>query len=285
MEKNKSRKIKIMVMTMLLCVAMLSATTYAWFQLTNSPSVSKLSLKAGTVGSLQISKNANNGFTNSIDLTSMVPANSCLRPLTTIDGKTFYKPVYSNQGKVSGVEAKALTAQQLAAVINKTEEAGGYLVQTEFYLKASTGEDKTISIRLAGDGVEGAAAGDYTKVENKGTGDTAAAAVRISFAANKQVKVMEPNADAVLVRDGTQYAMAGWNNLATVQQGQNHKFKQAGGTAYNQAVSDVLFTMPTNQAVKVTMSIWIEGADPDCVNDIAGDLMSTQIRFISQDMN
>ncbi len=33
------------------------------------------------------------------------------------------------------------------------------------------------------------------------------------------------------------------------------------------------------------MTIWIEGADPDCINDIAGDLLSTQIKFISTDLD
>lgn len=285
MKKIKNKKVKAMIVTMMLCVLMLSVTTYAWFKLTNSPSVSKLSLKAGTVGTLQISKNANNGFSDTIDLTALVPENACLRPLTTVNGKNFYKPIYSNQGKVNGVEANSLTQAQMTAIANKSEKDGGYLVQVEFYLKASTSENKNIGIKLAGTGVEGAAPGDHTKVENSTNADTAAAAIRVSFEANNQVAVFEPNADEVLTRDGEQYAMNGWSALKTIQQGKNYKFKRAGGNAYDQSVSDELFTIPTNQPVKVTMRIWIEGADPDCVNDITGNVLSTQIKFISQDIN
>ncbi|MBQ3544518.1 MAG: hypothetical protein IJA34_05985 [Lachnospiraceae bacterium] len=57
------------------------------------------------------------------------------------------------------------------------------------------------------------------------------------------------------------------------------------GSTYTDYVSEELFRIPTNQAVEVTMYIWLEGADKECVNKIVGNAINAQIRFISEDMN
>ena len=54
---------------------------------------------------------------------------------------------------------------------------------------------------------------------------------------------------------------------------------------YDKITSDELFRIPVNTAVPVTMTVWLEGADPDCINAIMGNLINAQIRFISTDMS
>ena len=229
---KKNRKLKTMIVTMLICVMMLSATTYAWFRLTNSPSVSELSLKAGTTGTLEIGKTSTGTFSDSVDLTEAVAANSCLKPLTTVNGKTFYKPVYSSNGKVISIESTALTPAELTAITNKSETEGGYIVQTKFFLKASTSEDKSIDIKLAGAGITGTTSTDGTIIKNTGSSDSAAASIRISFATTSETAVLEPNADLTVTGREAQTSMTGWDSLNTIKEDSNYKFKNNGSTGY-----------------------------------------------------
>ena len=74
-------------------------------------------------------------------------------------------------------------------------------------------------------------------------------------------------------------------NLTTLKQGQNYLFMNSGNTAYDQKVSGEIFKMNTNTPVKVTMTIWIEGADKDCINEIAGDVLKSRIQFICTDLD
>lgn len=280
---GKKKKITTMIITIIMCVALLSATTYAWFKLTNSPSVSELTLKAGTEGNLKISKdNSEGSYTDQLNLSSFVPENACLRPLTTLDGISFYKPIYSANGVVESVEASPI--DNLQNVVNKAEADGGYLVQVDFYLKAEAGDTKDINVCLAGDG----AATNYTKVEDNSASDHGAASVRISFTTDTATTVFQPNADTILAnRDGNgQHSMTGWDDFdkATLKQGANHKFYD-GVSAYNQSISGSVIQMKTNTATHVTMNIWIEGADADCINEIAGNVMKTNIQFICTDLN
>lgn len=280
---GKKKKMTTMIITVFMCVALLSATTYAWFKLTNSPSVSELTLQAGTEGNLKISKdNAEGSYTDQLNLSTIVPENACLKPLTSLNGKDFYKPIYSANGVVESIEASPIA--DLQSIANKKEVDGGYLVQVDFYLKAETGDTKDINVCLAGDG----ASSSFTKVEDNSTSEHGAASVRISFSTDSVTTVYQPNADTVLTnRDAAgQHSMTGWEDFdkTNIKQGANHKFYD-GSSAYNQSISGTVIQMKTNTATHVTMNIWIEGADADCINDIAGNIMKTNIQFICTDLN
>ncbi len=69
------------------------------------------------------------------------------------------------------------------------------------------------------------------------------------------------------------------------QSSSNFMFAAAGSGTYDKITSDELFRIPVNTAVPVTMTVWLEGADPDCINAIMGNLINAQIRFISTDMS
>ena len=191
--KEGKSKFTVMITTMILCVLLLSATTYAWFKLTNSPSVNELTLQAGTEGNLKICKTETGKYGDTLDLSAFVPANACLKPLTTIDGNTFYKPVYSSDGVVTAVEDTAIA--NLTAIANKTEENGGYIVQTDFYLQATSSVTKEIGIKLAGSGASGTGSDLYTKLSNSTGSDEVAASVRVSFTCGSTTTVLEPNAE------------------------------------------------------------------------------------------
>lgn len=281
-KKSKKQKIITSIVTVLSSVALFTTATYAWFALTNSPQVSQLTLKAGTSGSLQICNTQNGNFSDTITLD--VPAQSCLKPITTLNGTQFYKPVYGPDGMVASIEPSALSGAELANVSNKTEANGGYVIQKTFYLRATTESSVSLSevdVRLAAP--HGNTQG--TKITNADSSH-AAEAVRISFTCNGRTVILEPNADAQVAGRTTQTALSGFANVSTMKQSSsNFMFAAAGSGAYTQVTSDELFRIPVNTAVPVTMTVWLEGADPDCINTIMGNLINAQIRFISTDLN
>lgn len=267
-------------------VALLTTATYAWFSLTNAAQVNQLTLKAGTTGSLLISNSATDGFSEAIDLT--LPENCCLRPLSTTDGTSFHKPIYGTDGVVESVNTTAITAGDLENMINDSEANGGWLIKKTFYLKANTKSELTeVGIKLlAPKNTESG-----TTIDNASADTYGAEAIRISFTCtdvdnNTVTKILEPNADETFEKAATQASLRGWSDVDTIKQsGTDYKFSNNDGTSYTDYVSEELFRIPTNEAVAVTMYIWLEGADKECVNEIVGNAINAQIRFISEDMN
>ncbi len=278
----KKQKIVARIIMILSSIALFTTATYAWFALTNSPQVSQLTLKAGTSGSLQICNTQSGTFGDSITLD--VPSQTCLKPITTLNGTQFYKPVYGSDGVVSSIESSAIAGAELTKISNKTEADGGYIIQKTFYLKATTESMNNITdvdVRLVAP--QGMASG--TKITNSGS-THAAEAVRVSFTYNGKTVILEPNADAQVTGRTAQTALAGFANVATLKQSSSSfLFAPSGSNTYTQATSDELFRIPVNIAAAITVTIWLEGTDSDCINAIMGSLVSTQLRFISTDLN
>lgn len=322
-KNTKRRKVMTTAVAAISSVALLATATYAWFVLTNRPTVTQMEMKAGTSGNLQISldNNANNFGTN-ITFTfteneqAFIPV---LKPLASKDGKTFHVPTYNNLGVVTGVNSTAISETTNSNYFNNTEANGGQLIKKEFYLKGvATDGTETIGIRLMGKYDN--TASDYTKIFDVTGGNadnTAAESVRISFVytdSNNQttVTVLEPNANySSAVEDSEldensiykktitgQYnpyttASGGIGTITynTVRQSTNYLFQ--AGVASNQVTeasdyatpySPVLFTIPTNTACKVTMYMWLEGTDSNCTNAAEGDSLKTQLMFFSSDL-
>lgn len=277
--KSKKQRIIATVAATVCSAALLTTATYAWFSLTNSAKVNQLTLKAGTTGSLLISNSATEGFSDAISLT--LDEECCLRPLSTLDGTSFHKPVYGTDGVVESVEVIAVTNTELDEMINETEDNGGWLIKKTFYLKATTKSELTeVGIKL----LAPKNTDSGTAIDNA-TGTNGAEAIRVSFTYNGTTKILEPNADATFTEATTQASLAGWSDVSTIKQGKNHLFSIDNGSTYTDYVSEELFRIPTNQAVEVTMYIWLEGADKECVNKIVGNTINAEFRFISEDMN
>lgn len=296
-KRNKRQRIMATVVASISSVALLTTATYAWFSLTNAAQVNQLTLKAGTTGSLLISEKADSGFAENISLT--LKENCCLRPLTTKDGKGFFKPIYDTDGIVKKIDTKKYEGDALKNMANKLEVEGGWLIEKEFYLLANTQNEKTTAtIKLLGPNGEKIGENDMgTIISNAVEGEHGAEAVRISFTCDNDVKggsqnpksvtkILEPNADVTVadLTDPNQAKLEGWADIQVIKQNENSLFKNAQGE-YTENISEELFTIPTNVATKVVMRIWLEGADSECVNKIVGKTINTQIRFISDDMN
>ncbi len=278
--KTKTNKIFQTFAVVIMSVFFLTTATYAWFSLTNAPKVNNLVLKAGTTGNLLISNEKTTGFSDSISLE--LDGECCLRPLTTINGKTFYRPIYASSGMVEAVSPNPIPTEELDSMTNKIETKGGWLIKKTFYLKATVKDLSSVDVRLMAP-IPTRETG--TAISNVNKNSHGAEAVRVSFTYNNTTAVLEPNSDVITeAANASQASLAGWKNMSVIKQGANYKFSNDNGRTFTSDVSDKLFDIPTNKPVEVTMYIWLEGADRDCVNEIMGNSINVELRFISEDI-
>lgn len=324
MKKNsKRKKIVTTAVAAISSLALLTSATYAWFYLTNKPTVSSMTMKAGTSGNLKICNTENGSFGSNISFEfkegdkTIVPV---LKPLASKDGYTFNEPIYNDAGKVNDVNTTSINEATQAKYFNNEEKKGGQLIKKDFYILAEAADDKTsVGIRLMGNygSVDSDAAYtkivDYDTVTNKvvDVSTTAAEAVRISFVydngGTKNIAVLEPNANyndtSVKKNDiydktiSDQYnpyvtGKLGAVSYKKIRQGTNFKFQSdyasatvTEASAYDQNYSPVLFNIPTNTKCKVTMYIWMEGTDANCTNAVEGTSLKTQLMFYSNDLS
>lgn len=291
-EKNlvkKAKKMRSMIMMMLLCVLMLSAATYAWFTLSNTAKISNLTMTVGEATGLQIAKDTGTGsahtpgtYSSVLNFEDGVDPNykitGLLLPATTTDGQTFLMPVYDEDGKVSG--SKAADKHLTNATSQATDE--GYYYETTFYLKA-LGEN-SIHIKLK-DGAtlpntgiaenSNTATGTYVLAKNgstKNKGYLGSQAIRISLTAGTNTLVYEPNSD-VHGSSGMSAALANGVSFSPVA---STSVQISTGAFSSQSK---YLTLAGNTDTLVTMRIWIEGTDDDCVNEISLNDIIAQLMF------
>lgn len=279
-KKYRKKNRKKTIVAAFIITGILTVPVLAWFSLTNTPTVNEIAMSAGVTGALKISLTENGVYGDEINLSEVIPDNVVTRPITSNNGVNFYKPIYSASGVVQSIESTPLSASELALVTNKKDGEGGYILRADFYLLAESPNPGTVAIKLTGSGVPGSD-GAYTIITDKNGGD-AAKATRISFTANNQTAVVEPLADVSVAGNSAQMVMSGFSSLHTIKQGQNGMFLNTSTNTYSNAISETLFNINTNTKTKVTMYIWIEGSDRDCINDIASDSFGLKIKFYSE---
>lgn len=284
------KKIRVAIVSACASIILLGTTTFAWFTLTNQARVNEIKLKAGTESGLLIGHTPDSLGMEPIDFKYQENGVSyCIRPITSVDGNKFYAPIYGTQGVVTDVEKTPLDINEIC---NKTEEDEGYMLTYKFYLKAESNSiTYPVGIRLAS--IQAVEEGEGTKV--KQTTDTqsgAEAAVRMSFSANGTTTIYEPNSDKIVTSRDEQVEMNGWSSVKTIKQTSSESGLFAENTElpykkaeYTSTVSPELFKIPINTATEVTLHIWLEGADKDCVNEIAADELLSNITFICTDLN
>lgn len=291
-EKRKAGNLKSKLLVCLLYVAVLSTATYAWFTLNNKPRVYNLSLTAGGAADLLIADDLGGSPGKYGEYLNLEEANQTpvamnemkLTPVTTVDIKTFYEPLYNGK---SVTDTKEITDEK---TLNEN-----YVYQKTFYLKA--GSLKTGSGKKVGAGVKSydiMLLGPEQGEENTGCvikqaagssaegGATAANSIRIAFIVEGQeeIAVYEPNSgqhnsgDSATNSIPSQYG--GYKTLKQPTAGGEFE----GGEGGN---SEKLFTIKEDEDVLVTMLVWIEGTDDDCTNSIQMDEIIGNIQFISSD--
>lgn len=287
-KQKKVKKIRSTIMMLLLCVLLMSAATYAWFTLSNTAKVSNLTMTVGDVTGLQIADDTGSASTKPSNnawkqATTAVTFNGKLLPATTTNGKTFLKPVYDDEGKVSDT-------QQAAEKLDKSTtnaNAEGYYIEFNFWLKALGNAGDTTTVKLEkGTGLNN---GIYADAQNpsgtyslsKENGENSvlpSAAVRMSLVNGEAVKVFEPNSDFNTSADqkATDSRSSKTAKASDIQQ-------NIAGTfgAGNADTSDAVLTLQNNEATRITLYLWIEGTDDQCGNEIAAKNIVSQLKFVT----
>lgn len=241
-------------------VAMLSTATYAWFTLTDSPTVNGLKLTAATTGGLQICETENGTYSNLLELNETTAHK--LTPVTPTGAATFAKPVYTGNA-VNSTEGLTLDYST----------DNNYVVKYTYYLK-STGGD-TVKVGLMGGKDDGSAnpAGSFVvrTTQNQATMQ-AASAIRVGFHVGNVWKIYEPNAD--VTGTGTMATNGVTALVSDLQQTEAGSFTKGGsGTT-----SEMMFEVDGTPKM-VEMYVWLEGTDDQCADEIQTDELKAQIQF------
>lgn len=281
---RKAKKIRSIVMMALLCILLLSTATYAWFTLSNTAKVANLTMTVGEVNGLRVALPSSNGgapsdeskWSGKVELPEIKGE---LMPANSRDGKTFSKPVYNEEGQVEKLEAVKDTEKLTKS--NSDSKKQGYYYETTFYIQ-SLGEDAKVKL-VQGEnlGNESTRKGTYVRVKeytNKSKGSkNAAAAIRVSLTANGQTKVYEPCAD-ITDKSGTRAELAKGVSFSAVStdaaQNENGKFNPGG------QYSNIVLNLKEDEKTLVTLRIWVEGTDDQCVNEIQLEKLVGQLQFV-----
>lgn len=271
-EKQKKRFKTALIMS-LVCVVLLSGATYAWFTIANKATVNRLALQVVSDGRLYIADTRENitKKQSALDLTDSL--NKVLYPCTTEDGKTMYKPVYSDNNHVTG--SKLVEAGEKTAYYYETDL---WLMVEETLAENAANNYYDITLGKAG-------GADGTTIDAV-SGSHPEYCMRISFECGDTVAVYEPHSDEHLTGvQGVDYAfntLPGLSSSVPVhKQLSTGRFGGETGTVYYEGDSSALFTIKGNEPTKVTVKIWFEGTDNDCMNEIQAEKIEGMLKFVS----
>ena len=271
-EKQKKRLKTALIMS-LMCIVLLSGATYAWFTIANKATVNRLALQVVSDGRLYIADSRENitKKESSLDLTDSF--NKVLYPCTTEDGKTMKKPVYSDNNHVNA--SKPITE----------DEKSSYYYETDLWLMveetlAENADSNYYDITLGkADGADGTTINTISDSHPE-------YCLRMSFECGDTIAVYEPHSDEHLTgTEGVDYAYNTLPGLSSSvplhKQLSTGKFGGETGTVYYEGDSSALFTIKGNEPVKVTVRIWFEGTDKDCMNEIQAEKIEGMLKFVS----
>lgn len=260
-QRRKRNKKDIRNAFVMLCVtiAMMSTATFAWFTMTDSPTVQGLKMTAAATGGLEL-KYGNEDWNSSITVDS---ATKSLSPVS-IMGSTdkFGSPVYTN-GIVTTVQE-----------ISDSGELEKCVAIYEYQIRAvgATASSPVKVGLLGGDGAGSNPTGTFIVRSNANSASQQAAyAIRVGFKIDNNWIIYEPHADQTT---GGTKAVNQYNGpTSTVKQNSNGNFE--GGSN----VSKDIFTLSDTNAHAIKMYVWIEGTDDQCVNELQTDELKGQIQF------
>lgn len=294
-----AQQIKLAVIMIMVSVLVLSASTFAWYRMSKIASIQSMEFKADTLGNLLISDKEDGEYDNTLDLGLGENNQAVLLPATTADGVNFSKPVYNKTGDVvENIEDIDIDKEMLDGTEMKknTYEDNGfdhYVYKKDFYIKleGAADDEKNYELWLVASD-EYFNTGTYLddKDDDEAHDFDSLNAVRISFVvgdATQAAVVYEPYCVGNGEGDVTQ---KNDDNTPIGTYADKSAITLAGPTVYNTMLvkqastgelteNKSLTTMQVDDITKVTMYVWFEGMDDDCVNEIALDVISGQIQF------
>lgn len=264
-KKRNRKEIRNAFVMLCVAVAMMSTATYAWFTMTDSPTVQGLKMTAASSGGLELS-DADEAWNNSITVET---TSKILSPVSTI-GNTdkFGSPVYS------GNQVNSVTE-----ITDETELKEKYVAVYDYKIRA-LGATETSPVKvglLGGDGSGSNPTGSFIiREDKKNATQQAAYAIRVGFKIDNTWAIYEPNSDGT--SDGNK-ALNGYTagSSSTVKQkAGSGDFTSDTGSGN---ISKAIFELKDTNEHNIKMYVWLEGTDEQCVNELQTDTLTGQIQF------
>ncbi len=314
-KKTKAKKGSLLrtIVMAVLCVALLSGATYAWFTLSNTAKISNLSMTVGGAGGLLISYKSDGDFGSELKLGDASDKKVIPASIGEWNSKTaLFKPdTYTTE--ITGMTEVA-TAEKLKYTFSSSSTgtwnnpSTAYCVEQDFYLKINA--EGTYNIALNGTDFTNMTSSDMSNVagsyivEKDASGNfvqattadlNAASILRIAFYVyngdTPELKaIYEPNADANPTVNAGEYiaSPSAFTPYSTnvIQQGVSGKFEGNTDGTYDATTSNALFQMTGGtQPTKVMMQVYFDGDDAQCANGVALEKIFGQIEFVSSAAN
>lgn len=271
-----AQQIKLAVIMIMVSVLVLSASTFAWYQLSNTARITNMEFTAETMGSLKISASDSGPYSDTLDLSEDDTSNKTLLPCTTADGTNFYSPKYS----LNGTEVESVTKIEGDTKLTK------YVYKKVFYLKAEGESGRNLDLKLDPGKIVGETqikSGTLFRAKAE-ENNNAVNAVRISFEFENSngniVKIYEPNTDKHNNEESVHLAKY---NSAEYGPEKYSAIKQNYAGDFVTDTDTTLCRITEGTAQKVTMYVWFEGMDDDCVSEIALTQIAGQIQFRAEE--
>lgn len=306
----KKRYIALYLYMLVVLFTLLTTASYTWFSLSQAPRVSDLYMYVNAPTGLELSLTPDaEEWELQLDFRDMVDVTAPLRPVTWSDAEQrFYAAAYGLDGRLTG-EWEPLTDQRNA---NK-DNLDGYYIKATFYARSGQEVDVSLSRAIAvEEGLEGA--GTYVigypnwngeEIVHSNGGRGAQHAMRLGFRITpvdttggetgepSEFIVYEPNIlghpdntlgyvptpsidgtetlvpeDRLILQTDTLWTEADpvQRNVVTYYMGE---FRE----------EPKLFSLNTDEMVRIDIYVWLEGQDVDCINEIHKAQILASIQF------
>lgn len=311
-KKKKWKDVRNALIMVLVMVAMMSSATYAWFSMSSNPTVTGMEMVATSTSGLTVGKSVDGKFYSaiSLDLAAEIAAAGDPNNINEPSGATeddllklvpvalksdtgFVEAAYNEGGKVTGLANSAIpSTTDYVAVYTYYIKSDNGTVDVGIITGDSTQTTPTFTVTNNQADADGTMVRRILNAEGtEGAGNAseiAAYAVRMGLIVGDNTTdwanmiILEPNNDGAL--DDTGLTGAPYEGVESSQTASNVatavSFSKTGNITSGGAdgVSETLFSCGETPT-KVTMYIWLEGADPQCVDEIKSDQLEAQIQF------
>ncbi len=310
--KSLKKKLAFMSWLIVLSFTALTVATYAWMSIATSYEVSDLELTIITENAMELAPDDGGKpgeWSTSISGSTFIPEDAALRPVTwSAANFAFFAPTYGLDGRIDFMapyEIAKLDSGIPTPSANEAEEGegAGYLIAVDLWFRTGASEvtvhlsaPERTSEGVMGEGtfVCGAPVWNADKICHENGGKGAENVIRIGFMTydeeyeDGRLYIYEPNVskerEPTLSIDGdTSYEGDGKILRQTPTTWSEQDPVLNGSVIYSlgefHTEDTALFKLVSDTPRRVTLLIWLEGQDAECMNSISAGRIIANLQF------
>lgn len=298
MEKNKKKKLRDIrnaVVMMCVMVAMMSTASYAWFSLTDSPTVAGMQMTAASTSGLKVAEKQDlSDKAGAIMLTGTQIETKTLKPVhpdsleldATSKEPVFKQGIYAGN-TVTGLSPLTDLTNYVAkytyyVVSDKTVEANETAEMLDIgIIIGKMGQTEDMKVKNETPSLAGSFVRPNPTQSSSPEPQNAALAVRVGFVIDGKgpMIVWEPNHGTELT-GATTGAEDSSNAVAfTPKVVSNVDGEIIEGAGSSTVTTESLFQLEEGKSAKVEMYVWLEGTDEECKDQIQASDIQAQVQF------